>query len=133
MAATVDATSNQQQNHVNNAETLPAESDHQSVDSVPEYNETVSEDSVSDQASQIYKGNSYEDVLAEVAETFPAATYALFDMTADGNPELIVKLVHLSPVQDMIFTASKTTIPCILDRWRAHIPNFTPFHPTTLS
>lgn len=91
MAATVDATSSQQQNHANSTATLPAESNHQSVTSSPEYNETVSEDSVSDQASQIYKGNSYEDVLAEVAETFPAATYALFDMTADGNPELIVK------------------------------------------
>ena len=91
MAATVDASSSQQQNHANNAATLPEESDHQSADSVPEYNENVSDVSSVDPASQIYKGNSYEDVLAEVAETFPAATYALFDMTADGNPELIVK------------------------------------------
>ncbi len=69
---------------------LPTKSDTSAGVPAPVYNEYTA-DTQDDSSSPIYKGKSYEDVLNEVSDQFPAATYALFDMTADDNPELVVK------------------------------------------
>lgn len=91
MATAVDATSNEQQKTSSAVDMqLPTKSDTSASVSAPAYNEYTT-DTQDDSFSPIYKGKSYEDVLNEVADTFPAATYALFDMTADDNPELVVK------------------------------------------
>lgn len=91
MATAVDATSNEQQKTASAVDMqLPTKSDTSASVSAPAYNEYTT-DTQDDSFSPIYKGKSYEDVLNEVADTFPAATYALFDMTADDNPELVVK------------------------------------------
>lgn len=91
MATAVDATSNEQQKTSSAVDIqLPTKSDTSASVSAPAYNEYTT-DTQDDSFSPIYKGKSYEDVLNEVADTFPAATYALFDMTADDNPELVVK------------------------------------------
>lgn len=91
MATAVDATSNEQQKTSSAVDMqLPTKSDTSASVSAPAYNEYTT-DTQDDSFSPIYKGKSYEDVLNEGADTFPAATYALFDMTADDNPELVVK------------------------------------------
>lgn len=91
MATAVDATSNEQQKTSSAVDMqLPTKSDTSASVSAPAYNEYTT-DTQDDSFSPIYKGKSYEDVLNEAADTFPAATYALFDMTADDNPELVVK------------------------------------------
>lgn len=91
MATAVDATSNEQQKTSSAVDMqLPTKSDTSASVSAPAYNEYTT-DTQDDSFSPIYKGKSYEDVLNEVADTFPAATYALFDITADDNPELVVK------------------------------------------
>ena len=91
MATAVDATSNEQQKTSSAVDMqLPTKSDTSASVSAPAYNEYTT-DTQDDSSSPIYKGKSYEDVLNEVSDTFPAATYALFDMTADDNPELVVK------------------------------------------
>lgn len=91
MATAVDATSNEQQKTSSAVDMqLPTKNDTSASVSAPAYNEYTT-DTQDDSFSPIYKGKSYEDVLNEVADTFPAATYALFDMTADDNPELVVK------------------------------------------
>lgn len=91
MATAVDATSNEQQKTSSAVDMqLPTKSDTSASASAPAYNEYTT-DTQDDSFSPIYKGKSYKDVLNEVADTFPAATYALFDMTADDNPELVVK------------------------------------------
>ena len=91
MATEVDATSSKQQK--SSAATdmqLPTKSDTSAGVPAPVYNEYTA-DTQDDSSSPIYKGKTYEDVLNEVSDQFPAATYALFDMTADDNPELVVK------------------------------------------
>lgn len=91
MATAVDATSNEQQKTSSAVDMqLPTKSDTSASASAPAYNEYTT-DTQDDSFSPIYKGKSYKDVLNEVSDTFPAATYALFDMTADDNPELVVK------------------------------------------
>ena len=91
MATAVDATSSKQQKASAAADMqLPTKSDTSAGVPAPVYNEYTA-DTQDDSSSPIYKGKSYEDVLNEVSDQFPAATYALFDMTADDNPELVVK------------------------------------------
>ena len=91
MATAVDATSSKQQKASAAADMqLPTKSDTSAGVPAPVYNEYTT-DTQDDSSSPIYKGKSYEDVLNEVSDQFPAATYALFDMTADDNPELVVK------------------------------------------